>query len=44
MPWLSPGMDSAGWMGVALIVGWFGLLALTGMIARAVSERKKRDK
>jgi hypothetical protein len=42
MPWNAPGVGDSGWLGVALIVGWFGALALTGMIIKAWTERKHK--
>jgi hypothetical protein len=42
MPWNAPGVGDSGWLGVALIVGWFGLLLTVGMVIRLLSERKHK--
>lgn len=42
MPWESPGVGDSGWLGVALIVGWFGLLFTVGMVIRLLSDRKHK--
>lgn len=42
MPWEAPGVGDSGWLGVALVIGWFGLLFVVGMVLKARSERKSK--
>ncbi len=41
MPWQAPGMDFS-WLTVALVVGWFGLLFVIGMVVKARTERRNK--